>query len=141
MEGGLRTSITQVGDVRTVRVIIFQWHPSTDGSPNPFPLMLDILALPSTPFGSYTTAPYNWDNRQNYSILYDRTHTLCVFDNNSVPVNVDIFPGKPGHGQKKILYAGDSVEGSNKFYILYCGDITAASSVIKYSRNLYYTDV
>jgi hypothetical protein len=55
-----------------VRLIFYQWHPmSTGAAPVPANVLLDLSVAQSA-----TMSAYQWDNRKDYKILYDRTFNL-----------------------------------------------------------------
>jgi hypothetical protein len=103
--------------VQTMRVLIFQWHPSgAIAVPTPSNLFLNGAS------GSIDiTSPMNHDNRQQYHVLYDRTHVMLANTNYG-----SYFVDKKLSFkmiQKKVQFTAGSTNGTNQIYLYYVSDI------------------
>lgn len=125
-----------------VRIIILQWHPSVITAPT----ISDILLTgPSSNVDVYSN--YNHDQRFNYKILFDRTHTLVGNG------TAGTFPGTTSsiitrhtnislkRARKRVQLIGGSVSGSNRLFMLFVSDSTLVNHpTISYSMKMYFTD-
>lgn len=120
------------------RIIIFQWKQNTgDTGTVPFPeQILQHLPVSNT---TDPTLPYNVDNRQNYSILFDRMFTL---EQNA----------RPGYVGRKIItkgfrndvqFNGVDLTGTNKIFLLTVADTGVGdenSPMLKFMSKVNYRD-
>lgn len=131
-----------LGDVyNNIRVIIFQYHPnSTPG------LSTILLAGPS---GSQDVLSlYNHDNRQEYRILFDRVFKTVGNANaattpatNTVATNVRKFKIPLRKIRKYAQYTGGTLAGTNRIYIAYLSDSSAATHpTLEYSTKVFFRD-
>lgn len=109
-----------------VRVIIFQWFPSS------VPAVGSILLDTTTP-QSTVISPYNHDNRLQFKILMDVKSTLSV-QGQSVRVNRKYI--KSGM-RRKVQFLAGSLTGENKIYALSVSD----SALVGHPTYNFYSKV
>ncbi len=130
----LKYQMSAGDNTNIMRYIVFQWREDNLGNA---PSVDDILyrGANSNP---WTNALYNYDNRHQYTILYDRRHQLD-YDNPT-----DTFGGsnylKIKH--KKMDYPiPAAITGTNAIYILVVSDSAAGNHpIITNQGRLYYYD-
>lgn len=128
-----------------VRVFVFQWHmdsisPPSQGSPTR--AVLDI-----TGGFPYMTGPFNYDNRDKYTILYDKTVQLApIWSFNSSGTVVSSHAQSAGYvspmininlkkARKTLHYDGISSTGTNHIYV----GIASDSSVSPHPAVSFYS--
>lgn len=122
-----------IGDATNyVRFIIFQWKQNTVYTSAP--TVPSILASVTPTIYSQ----YNWDNRSNFQILYDRTHTLLSNRPNvfvTRRINIKYLA-------KQLQFVGGSATvGSNMIYCLAISDSSAVPNPgILASFDIVYVD-
>lgn len=149
VEVGATGLIAGADQYNSVRIIVFKWKVD-DGAQ--VPSMSNILQ--STSSGVAVNRLYNWDDRELYSIVYDKTHTVFntpiwngsavtwqsgynAHYNNSKP---KLFYGTRIAG-KKIYYDLNGVVGEGKYYVLAVSDSAfTPNPTMSFSARLTYTD-
>lgn len=118
-----------------VRFIVFQWKPNDLTAP----AVTDIL------LSATWDSQYEFDNRHQYRILYDRTFFLTPIlegtTNTVAPNSTRLLNFKLKPKLKKVDCTFGTVNGTNKLYILYISDsLVPVHPTIEYLTNVYYTD-
>lgn len=98
-----------------VRTIFFRWKPNTAWR---IPIVGDILQVTA----SVVTpeSPYVWDYRNQFEILYDKTHFVDTYR----PTKMIVFYKRLK--AMKMAFDAGGVTGSNKIYCLVISDSAAA---------------
>lgn len=127
-----------------VRVILFQWHPSTTDY---VPVTSDILlAGPSTNPDIHSV--YNHDNRQLYTIIHDKVYRTMgnVNTTNSVVTTLTStgvmqirIPTK--RLQKKAQFTGGANTGTNQIFMIQVSDSALATHpTTTWAGKVFYRD-
>lgn len=121
---------TAADSYNLMRVIVFRWHPAT------LPVYGDIM----TNAGGSVWSPLqsvNIDNRQNYTILLDRTLRLDPESDGLKQIVKTIKLAK----SRPMQFQNGTTQGTNKIYLLAVSDSGAAPNplFVLYSR-LEFTD-
>lgn len=132
-----------VADTSNVfRVVIFQWFQQSDSN---FPTIGDIFM--NNGAGYPYLDMYNYENKKNFKILFDKTHTLSGnAGNNATIINHKKWYGA-GIPIKKIKFLGNSESGFNAnivkgaLYYMFVTDSTVISHPsINMAVRMLYTD-
>lgn len=130
----------------TLRIVFFQYKDSAVSGVNPLPAQI-FLTGPSGVVDVHSL--YNHDERQNYTILYDKTVT-CV-NNTNPPGTGTNYQGNHVHNykfkvslkraKKLVQYVGAGTDGTNKIYFYIVSDSAVAPNP-SYTLNckLFYRD-
>lgn len=123
------------------RVILFQWLINTDEPPT----VGDIVMGTGT--ANSTLQMYNYKNKNNYKILYDKTHTLSTNAGNNLAIVRHVKIHNSQLRIKKFTYEGNSESGYNAklqkggIYYMLCSDSTVISHpTINWACRLLFTD-
>jgi len=130
------TSVTRVGDrlrlknlsfhfqiyesaavytASVVRLIIFQWHPSSASSP----LDTQILA-----FSSWNS-PLRMDTRSQYKVLYDKTEYAI----STTAKNYHLFSGTINFKDPlDVQFEAGTTTGTNKIYVIYDAGVSRSTT-------------
>lgn len=125
--------IINLGDTTNFfRVIVFRWHDK-----NTTPTVAQILQSNSSSTGG-VISDYDHDYRQNFNVLYDKTHTLVSGASNAVIIkNMIRLP----LAKKAIQYVSGGTGGGEKLWALAISDSSAiAHPSWWYNFRLNYTD-
>lgn len=124
-----------------VRIIIFQWHPSSTPVPNAI-----LLTGPSG--GADVYSCLNQDTRQMYKIIYDKTHSLVGNGTPNFPVTSvsQTFVNRQfslSKCQKNVQFNAGTTVSTNTIYLMFLSD-SAPMSIIHpsmvYTSMLWYKD-
>lgn len=145
-----------------VRFIIFQWKPNSAlVAPSPSNILLtDPISTGGASITVYSQ--YNWDTRQSYNIVYDRTYTLNGDGLINVPAGtaplIQLISTRTDTSQrhikgnisfarlaKQLQYNAGSLFGSNHLWFYIIANTTSASpaknkAAFVFSSRLIYTD-
>lgn len=124
-----------------IRVIIFQWHPSSS------PAVTDIL-LPGPSLVADCLSLYNHDTRQQYRIMFDKIFKTSGNANSSstpgtniTATNIKKFRIKMRKTRKFAQYAGGTLTGTNRFYLITVSDSSAAPHpILEFSSKIFFRD-
>jgi len=118
----------------TVRLTFYQYRPMSSGS---HPVIADIYQDSNSVAQSPTSSAFNWDNRADYKILYDRRFFLSGNGPAVVGENVVRVPLKGC-----IQYSsGSNTLGQNQlFYIMSSDSLVATHPLINIYTRVTYTD-
>lgn len=115
-----------------MRVIIFRYKPDVQAAT--IPGLSNILipnGLAVSPYWFYSV-----DLREQFNILYDKTHSLATADKNQVFVDTTLKMAKQTVG-----YTSGSIYGRDHIFLLVLSDSTAATHPsIEFSSRLNFTD-
>lgn len=111
------------------RFILFQWHPNDSTAPTASNILLNGVT------GSVdTSSHYSHDNRQLFTILWDRTFkTVGNFQGAGTPGTSDSQSGivhftiPMMRAKKQVQFLSGSTAGTNQLYLLYASDSSAAA--------------
>lgn len=104
------------GSTNVVRVVIFQWHVTNAASS---PAANDILNNNAVFVGDRTIAPYQVNQRDRYTILWDRTYSFHTQGENGVAESFMLYPGRQGGGKRKIQYeSASTIIGVEQIYFM-----------------------
>jgi len=119
------------------RVIIFQWFPNTALL---VPVLADILQNTAA-IGLYSQ--YNWENRDQYRILYDRLHSQSGLATAPTSTsNESVLNRRVGVQRKLMEFAIASTTGSNQLYVLWISDSSIAPfPIINFTSRVKFTDL
>lgn len=121
-------------DRNLLRMIVFQWHPN---SASPVPVSSDIL-LYTASAANAVLSPYQWDTRQNFTILSDKTYQLqgsASSDDYHTYFHLKLSP------KRVISFNAGGTTGLNKIYVLCVSDSSAINfPSIQYIYQLRYKD-
>jgi len=139
-----RYGIETADVLNTVRIIIFQWHPSSTNAPIPDPTQI----LAPGPSGSADIySHYQHDSRQEYRILFDKTHVVignASADTNPATTTSYIYRRyriSLRKARKKSQFTAGTVFGTNKFFLMYLSDSSASPNpAFAYSSKVFFTD-
>jgi len=126
-----------------IRVIFFQWRPNDTVAPISANILLPVLSAP------YDF--YNWDGRQQYKILYDKTHTLTQpIVPLLLPTSVytqreqNVFVTgriKVSKMNTQVQFSGGTLNSTNHIYCAIFTDSTAVTSpAYVLTTRVVYTD-
>jgi hypothetical protein len=129
------------------RVLIFQWHDTSQATP--FPVAAQIF-LNGPTGGIDPWSNYNHDYRHQYRIMYD-TQVLTTVATAAVPpaaicndntgtrvITKHISMKK---ASKKVSYVAGGLQASNRFFIYYVSDAAAGfEPLITYSTKVFFRD-
>lgn len=102
-------------NTNVVRVILFQWFP------NSAPAVSDILL--HTGSAQAPWSDFNWDNRQEYKILYDKTWYLSAYYNGGAKVKGLSKPLIIKNGfRRNLQFQAGATTGTNQIYKLILSD-------------------
>lgn len=101
-----------------IRFIIFQWYPTSNLLA---PTVNYILSLPGSILSPQS--PFVHDYKNQYTILYDKTHVLTQ----DYPNIIRKFWLRMKFVKKQIAFEAGTQEGSNHLYLLRISDSSAAS--------------
>jgi hypothetical protein len=116
------------------RVIVFQWNPPSGSLA---PGTTSILEDPNT-FGVHS--PYNYEGRQDYRILYDRSFALSgVASAPTINSNI-IVRGSINNNYRRVVFNSGTISGTHKTYFLHLSDSSVAPNpaLIIQFRTFYY---
>jgi len=118
------------------RIIIFRWYPNTGLASPSLASILDNTAA----IGLYSQ--YSWDTRDQYKILYDRTHSMS--GTTAAPTSnstISVMLHKVHVANLKIQFAAGATTGSNQIFALWISDsVIAPFPLISWSTRLRFTD-
>lgn len=130
-------SVVAPGLEQVVRVIIFRWLP-LDSTP---PVLGDILNVTGTLVSLYSQ--YNDDRREQFEILYDRSHKVTSEQLGASGIGSVVYQHYI-KCNKKIEFNAGTTNGTSKIYMLYVGDqdpaIGASRALMSYYSNLRYSN-
>lgn len=140
----VRLGLVCADTTNVVRIIIFQWHPTSDNAPTPD--VQDILAI--GPSGSPDTlSHYNHDERQNFRVIFDKAYSLVGNG------TADTYPGTTStviyrrykislrKARKRVQFTAGTTEGTNKFFFLAITDSAAGPNPeVAFSIKTFFTD-
>lgn len=143
-------SVLTTGFITTIfRVIFFQYKDAATAGLNP--VAGQILLNGPSGLTPDVHSLYNHDQRQNYTILYDKLVT-CVNNSNPVAVAGTNYQGNHLHSykfkvhfkkaKKLVSFLGGTVDGTNKIYFMIISDNGPVTPLPQYTLNtkLYYRD-
>lgn len=119
--------LTVADSSNIVRVIVFQWKPSTTLV---VPTIGDIITASTTTIA--TLSQYVWDFKSQYTILYDRRHILSTdFPRIQVRRFINLK-----YAKKEVECYNATTAGSSHIYYIAISDSTAATHPVMqmYSR-------
>lgn len=127
----------------TIRLILFQWHPTSLGTPIPVPSSI----LLSGPTGSVDImSHYNHDQRQNYKILYDQVFDLvgdytvdpaAVTTTTVITKHVKVSLAK---ARKQVQYNAGGLQGTNRLFLIYVSDSALLHPTLALHAKVFFTD-
>jgi hypothetical protein len=128
-----RYHLTCADSYNLVRVIIFRWHERFSLDP---PDSSDILELVNST--NAVNAPYTFNERDAFTILFDKTETLVL----STSVNTAYVQGVLKVSQQPVQYFGSSTTDIlNGLYFLVISDSSVTTHPgMNYYFRLEYTD-
>lgn len=123
-------SVTNADTYNITRLIIFQWKMN-----NSYPPTFTNVLNGTSPT---VYSQYNVDNRQNFQVLYDRSHTTDADD----PIKIVRGRINCKYAKKELtFYAGSASNGNQLIYALAISDSSASSHpLIEGEFNFWYTD-
>jgi len=141
IRGQLEKATLDVLDSNYVRVIIFQWHPNTVNlTPTNAQLFLNDPSTASIMWRSF----YIKDNREQFTILYDRIFKLTGFlaNNNGTTQSSYVINQfvKIRFMKKIIQFSNASVNGENQIYLTTLGTSATNPPSLQLSFRFNYTD-
>lgn len=146
-----QSSFISADAYNTVRIILFRWR---EDSASKTPVLSDILDTASVATCYPTQFPYNYNQREQYHIVWDKLIKVApdtVYDGSGITysasgINVTKIFTKTRFGKKlgamKIQYDNDvNGHGYNKLYALFLSDSTVAPDpTVAWATQLYYKD-
>lgn len=134
---GLLKGNTVTGTVgHTVRIFVFKWKPdSAVAAPGANSVVLQDGG------GDVAWSHYQWTDRKNYTVLYDKQFTIGALDDefsspNSVPVNIRIRGDRCGRTD----YNLGASTGLNHIYLGVCSNQSGTTSTFDSEARLIYSD-
>lgn len=132
-----RAQVFNADATNVVRMILFQWHPSTDLI---LPSPAQILQDPN----NYNSM-YNHDRGSNYSIFYDRIIKLNNVNQPNVIINGEckLFSkyGRLKYVRQNLKFVNSSVQGQDHLWLVLVSDSTVSPSPnFSATFRLSYTD-
>jgi len=124
----------------SVRVMLVQWYPldydiSTSlGEPPTFAELLKSVAGVSAPI-----SPINPEFKDEFKVLYDKTHTIHSLDQGSSVANARVTVKKFGHN-KIDFYDGGTYGNGQLYLVLISDDGLVPYPSVNWATMLYYTD-
>lgn len=135
-------------EYNNLRCILFRWRPNSGAGA---PVAGNILDLVRVPDG--IISPYLFDQRKEYSILWDRvltTFNTPVFDGSDVKSFQGEMSTKMLHNQQlfgqrlgpaSINFVNDTNDGTGKLYALFISDSSfTPHPTVSFAYQLHYTD-
>jgi len=135
-----------------VRFVVFQWHPTTTGTPYPATNGTDVFMTgPSGSVDIYSV--YNHDTRQNYTILYDRVFTTIGCGNNGVATGANVgvtdMTTTGVHqlripltkARKNVQFVAGGLQGTNRLGLFYVSDSALATHpTLAFMSKVFFRD-
>lgn len=146
---GSETTIANADIYNTLRIVFFQYKDSAVSGVNPIASQI-FLPGPGG-VGPDVFSLYNHDERQNYTILYDKQVTCINNSNPAAGTSGTNYQGNHVHNykfkvslkraKKLVQYVGGGTDGTNKIYFYIVSDSVAPPHPT-YTLNckLYYRD-
>lgn len=127
-----------------VRVMLFQWHPTSTSAPSP--VASDVLSQgPSGNPDIYSV--YNHDTRQNYKILFDRVYRVTLNTNGTIADNSNSTTGirrlriSMKKARKDVQYVGNGLQGTNRIFLLTVSDSALATHpTLAFASKIFFRD-
>lgn len=118
------------------RVIIFQWHLSTQIST----IVLADILYNTAGIGLYSQ--FNWPLRTQYTILYDKIHSQAGSTTSlTVTSNVNVHNKVITNFAKKLVFQPNSVNGTEQLFALFISDSAATPfPLINFSSRVVFHD-
>lgn len=118
-----------VGTEYAVRIILYQYHPMSNGTSAP--LLSNLLSSAGATTSMNVYAPILPNQMHDYTIVFDRTFTLASSDSPYHHKRFSLYITKfPKYFDRSIKFAGNtSVDGHNKIYfaaLSNCTNVNAA---------------
>jgi hypothetical protein len=124
-----------VNVLTSVRVVIFQWKPNTQA------LVPTYAQVFETTTGSAFLASYNYDYSDQYSILYDKLHSLAgLVAAPTASSNQNVLLRRIRNMRQVQVYVAGTSNSSNSLYLLYISDVAANAPTFNYQFRLDFTD-
>jgi hypothetical protein len=116
-----------------VRLIFYQWHPmSTGAAPVPANVLIDLSVAQSP-----TMSAYQWDNRKDFKILYDRTFNLS----GNGPSDIGTMGTINLKNVQSHFSNGSSTLGTNQIFAMISSDsLVATHPQFNLYTRVIYTD-
>jgi len=118
----------------TVRLTFYQYRPMSSGA---HPVIADIYQDSNALAQSPTMTPFNWDNRADFKVLYDRRFFLSGNGPALVGEQAVKIPLK---GSIQWTSGSNTVGQNQLFYIISSDSLVATHPVINIKTRVTYTD-
>lgn len=131
----LRYNLSCADATNICRVIVFQYFGNTTLHS---PAVNEFLQSAYIGTGYAPFSPYTFDYRNQFGILYDRTHHLNLTDHNTVGVQKKI---RIKYAKHDITFTAATTAGSNQIFIVFISDSGVATHPgYRFLSRLYYDD-
>lgn len=130
-----------IGDnTNMVRMVVFRWHPSAAaGVPTVYSILEDTAPTAFVGTSNAPLMPYNWADKQMYTVLWDRTFVLDAQSPQQAVVNLELYGKKLN---PRINYVDASTSAVlNGLYVMYISDSGAVSHpTLTFTSELTFED-